>query len=66
MMSFIRDMQIATSLLAPPFRILIDDTKEELHECAAVYQTRIKTMLKSYDFEDWPVFIGCSLVWKEG
>lgn len=60
--SFLKDLEIAVRLLAPGSRILIDDIKEECHECAATYQQKIAPCITHYDFDDWPIFAGLGLV----
>lgn len=64
--SFFRDMRIAEAVLGPAKFILIDDTKEELHECSSCYEDVIKKdpSYITYDFEDWEQFVGCALVGK--
>jgi hypothetical protein len=60
--SFLRDLQIARLLSRPPHYTLIDDTKDEIHECAIVYK-RLMNEVNHYDFDDWPIFVGMSLIW---
>ncbi len=64
--SFLRDVEICENLLIEPKIILIDDTKEPVHECMKVYEEEIKKSEKynCYDFEDWKNFVGSSLVIK--
>jgi predicted O-methyltransferase YrrM len=66
--SFLRDLEICESVLNCPKTILIDDTKEPVHECKTVYEKEIKSseLYDCYDFEDWDVFVGCSLVSRRG
>lgn len=65
--SFIKDIQICESVLKEPKFMLLDDTKEPVHECSKVYHEEIKTnqSYHCYDFEDWSKFVGCSLVFKK-
>lgn len=62
--SFLRDLEIVKSLSHHPHYALLDDTKDEIHECALVYQRKLVNELNHYDFEDWPIFVGASLVWS--
>jgi predicted O-methyltransferase YrrM len=66
--SFLKDLEICESVLVSPKNILIDDTKEPVHECKVVYENEIKKSEKytCYDFEDWDVFVGCSLIRRSG
>ena len=61
--SFMRDLEIAKRLSKPPHYTLIDDTKEEAHECAMVYQNKLIHKVNHYDFDDWPIFVGMGLIW---
>ena len=65
--SIINDMAIVEALLKDPKLILIDDTKEEIHECSLYYETSIRGSddYIAYDFDDWKQFVGCSLVMKK-
>jgi hypothetical protein len=63
--SMMRDIAIAKALTTPPHIILLDDTKEGLHESKQVYEEKIKPNHNSYEFDDWPIFIGCSLIWDK-
>lgn len=65
--SFLKDIQICDSLLNEPKYMLIDDTKEPVHECSQVYYEEIKNNNKycCYDFEDWKNFVGCSLIYND-
>ena len=63
--SFLRDIEIARRLSNSPHYILLDDTKDEAHESAFVYQGEIKNRFNHYDFEDWPIFVGMSLIWDK-
>jgi len=62
--SFLKDLEICESVLSHPMNILIDDTKEPVHECKSVYENEIRksSLYECYDFEDWDVFVGCSLI----
>jgi len=65
--SFLKDIIICETLLKDPKVMLIDDTKEPVHECSYVYMNEIKTseMYEHYDFDDWKQFVGCSLVQRK-
>lgn len=60
--SFLKDLEIAVRLLAPGSFILIDDIKDECHECAMAYRQKIASCVEHYDFDDWPIFAGLGLV----
>lgn len=60
--SFLKDIQISESVLKEPKLMLLDDTKEPVHECMKIYNEEIKPKYESYDFQDWSVFVGCSLI----
>ena len=62
--SFLKDLEICNKLLKSPKVMLIDDTKEPIHDCSSVYKESIKTnsLYECYDFEDWNQFVGCSLI----
>ena len=63
--SFLRDLDIAWTLSLPPHYFLLDDVKEELHDCCPVYRKEIPPNDPHYEFEDWPIFIGQALIWKK-
>jgi len=58
------DMKICKDLTRFPHYTIIDDTKEEIHPCCHYYQEVIKndSDMTCYDFDDWNVFVGASLV----
>jgi hypothetical protein len=64
--AFINDMAISEAVLRDPKLIMIDDSKEEIHECSFHYDTIIRNdpSYQTYDYEDWEQFVGCSLVVK--
>ena len=61
--SFLNDLKIAKTLTVYPHYALLDDTKEEAHECASVYKETVVKEYGHYEFEDWPIFVGASLIW---
>jgi cephalosporin hydroxylase len=63
--SLLRDIEIATRLTSPPHYMLLDDTKEGTHQVSVVYRDELLPKYDTYDFEDWPIFVGASLIWKE-
>ena len=63
--SFLKDIEIAKALSTPPHYILLDDTKEEDHECCFVYQNELKLKFNHYDFDDWLIFVSMSLIWDK-
>ncbi|XOA42579.1 MAG: hypothetical protein ACKKMO_02090 [Candidatus Nealsonbacteria bacterium] len=63
--SFLRDLEIAKKLSHFPHYALLDDTKEEEHECSFVYNKELVKKVSHYDFDDWPIFIGMSLIWEK-
>ncbi len=64
--SALKDTEIAASLLDPPHYMLLDDTKEGLHEVSQLYNDTLVNLYEHYDFENWPVFVGVSLIWEKG
>jgi hypothetical protein len=63
--SFLRDLEIVKRLSRPPHYALLDDTKDKEHESAFIYQKELIDKFNHYDFEDWPIFIGMSLIWDK-
>ena len=66
--SFLKDVKICETVLKDPKYMLIDDTKEPVHDCSNVYMNEIKTNVAAYecyDFDNWQQFVGCSLVLKK-
>jgi hypothetical protein len=63
--SFLRDLEIVRALSRPPHYALLDDTKDETHECATIYQEELINRVSHYDFDDWPIFVGVSLIWSQ-
>lgn len=63
--SFLNDITICESLLTMPKFMMLDDTKEEFHQCCNVYHDEILTSRTygHYDYDDWSRFVGCSLIW---
>ena len=61
--SALKDIAIARKLTKPPHHLLLDDTKEAVHEVSVLYKNELSAQYSHYDFEDWPVFIGMSLIW---
>lgn len=64
--AFVNDMAISEAVLRDPKLIMIDDSKEEIHECSLHYDKVIRNdpSYQTYDYEDWDQFVGCSLVVK--
>jgi len=62
--SFLNDLKIAKALLKPPRYMLLDDTKDGLHECKKAYE-EIRHNYNHYDFEDWGVPASSSLIWEK-
>lgn len=61
-----RDFRIAEGVLKQPKWILFDDTDEFEHECAPYYRELIgRGEHNSYDFDDWDVAVGASLMWRK-
>jgi len=63
--SFLGDLEIVKQVCRPPRYILLDDTKEALHESYRVYRDRVCHEYNHYEFEDWPIFVGVSLIWTK-
>lgn len=59
----LKDIDIAKLLTKPPHYMLLDDTKEGAHEVSVVYEKELKPVYNHYDFDDWPIFVGASLIW---
>jgi len=59
------DLEIVKQVCRHPHYTLIDDTKEALHESCRVYRDRICHEYNHYEFEDWPIFVGVSLIWDK-
>lgn len=64
-LSLLKDIEIATRLTSLPHYMLLDDTKEGVHEVSVVYKDELVSKYSTYDFEDWPVFVGASLIWAK-
>lgn len=61
--SFCQDLLIAQTLKKPDSWILVDDTVEEYHELAGYFQKfRKSDYWEVYDFDDWEVLAGASLL----
>jgi len=63
--SFLRDLEIVKKLSYFPHYALLDDTKEEEHECSSIYNKELVGQVNHYDFDDWPIFVGMSLIWEK-
>lgn len=63
--SFLRDLEIIKQVCRAPHYALLDDTKEALHECYRTYREKVRTKYNHYEFEDWPIFVGMSLIWDK-
>lgn len=61
--SFLADLRLYKQLSASPHYALLDDTKDAVHECCDAFRKRVVPRSSCYDFEDWPIFVGASLVW---
>lgn len=62
--SAVRDIEIACSLLKTDCPFLLDDVDEEYHELSYFYHNNIKKSgeYDIYDFSDWPVTTGVALL----
>ena len=49
----------------PPRHALLDDTQTEIWDCHRVYHEDVKHRYSHYDFKDWPIFTGVSLIWEK-
>lgn len=63
--SLVRDIEIATRLTSFPHYMLLDDTKEGTHQVSAMYRDELVSKYNTYDFTDWPIFVGASLIWTK-
>ncbi|MEE9166840.1 MAG: class I SAM-dependent methyltransferase [Candidatus Neomarinimicrobiota bacterium] len=61
--SLLKDLQIVKTLSHSPHYALLDDTKDEIHESFTLYQKDLVRRYEHFDFEDWPIFVGASLIW---
>lgn len=59
-----KDMEIVENVLRRDGYALLDDTTAYVWPSSQFYHDEIKPVYETYDFEDWPVFPGTSLVWK--
>ncbi len=62
--SFLKDMEIALLLTAPPHYILVDDTEDYSHDTATVFH-EMKKNFNCYEFEDYPQLVGMGLLWSK-
>lgn len=65
-LSAARDWIIADSVLKHPKYVLFDDSKEYEHDCAKWIddmRTYEPQLYNFYDFDDWEVTVGASLIW---
>jgi len=63
--SLLKDLEIVKHTSHHPHYALLDDTKEALHETYCTYHEKIQIQYNHYDFEDWPMFVGTSLIWSK-
>jgi predicted O-methyltransferase YrrM len=63
--SVVKDIAIAKALTKPPHYILLEDISEGIHEVSAYFRDDISKQWNHYDFQDWPILSGCSLIWKK-
>lgn len=62
--NLLKDVEIVKRVVKPPGYALLDDTTAFVWPCSWVYQDEIKPHFNTYDFEDWRMFPGTSLIWK--
>lgn len=62
--NLLRDLEIVEQVGRPPYYTLLDDTQTGIWECGKVYHEQVKHEWNHYDFEDWDVFTGTSLIWR--
>lgn len=62
--SFLKDIRLHKSLSEHPNYALLDDTKDEAHESCFAYKNKVIKDFKTYEFDDWPIFTGTSLIYK--
>lgn len=62
--SLLKDIEIVERVVKSPWYALLDDTTSRAWKCSEDYYNEIKPLWESYDFDDWDVFAGCSLIWK--
>lgn len=61
--NLLKDVDIVKRVVKPPRYALLDDTTAYVWECSWVYRDEIKPKCETYDFEDWDIFTGTSLIW---
>tara|TARA_B100000686_G_scaffold351101_1_gene448900 strand:+ start:2419 stop:3168 length:750 start_codon:yes stop_codon:yes gene_type:complete len=62
--SFLKDIRLHKLLSKKPHYALLDDTKDEAHESCFAYKNKIINDYNHYEFDDWPFFIGTSLIYS--
>lgn len=62
--SFLKDINLHKLMSKHPNYALLDDTKDEAHESCFAYKNKIINEFEHYEFDDWPVFTGTSLIYK--
>lgn len=63
--NLLKDVEIVKRVVRPPRYALLDDTTTDVFPCSRVYRDEIKPRFNTYDFEDWRIFTGTSLIWKK-
>lgn len=63
--SVYKDLKLSLDLLSSPKYILLDDTDEFDHDCAAIYHQELKSKYNTYEFDDWSVATGAALLWEK-
>jgi len=61
----LKDLEIVRQIVAWPHYALLDDTQTGIWECGKVYHEQVKHEWNHYDFDDWDIFTGTSLIWEK-
>jgi predicted O-methyltransferase YrrM len=63
--NLLKDVEIVERVTKPPKHALLDDTTAYVWKASWDYHSHVKPHWETYDFEDWDIFTGTSLIWKE-
>lgn len=61
----LKDLEIVKLVTKSPHYALLDDTQTGIWDCGRVYHDDVKHRYGHYDFDDWPIFTGTSLIWEK-
>lgn len=63
--NLLKDVEIVERATKPPKYALLDDTTAYVWKASQDYHDYVKPDWETYDFEDWDIFPGTSLIWKK-